>query len=178
MPASDSGKEFSRAVAVSALPLQGRAFDLSPTEAERAAIARRLDIPGVERLAGHIDVKPARGGATLSGKLSASLTRQCVVTLEPMTEEIAESFALRFVRAEPQTEAGEAELLIDEDTPEPLDGDVIDIGEALVQQLALAMSPYPRRPDADFTKAEFGQTLEKSPFDVLKGAIAERRDQE
>jgi hypothetical protein len=33
--------------------------------------------------------------------------------------------------------------------PEPLPADAIDLGEAVVQQLAVALDPYPRKPGAE-----------------------------
>ncbi len=176
MSIAEPDREFCKLITISGLPLQGRIVDLAPSEAERAAIARRLDIPAVETLSGRVEIRPAQGGIALNGRIQASLVRLCVVTLEPVNETVDERFDLRFARghaAEAQTE-----LLIDEDTPEPLEGEEIDIGEVLVQQLALAMDPYPRRDGAVVEKAEFGQTLDTSPFAVLKGAIAERRDEE
>ncbi len=35
---------------------------------------------------------------------------------------------------------------LESDAAEPFDGDAIDIGEAVAQQLALALDPYPRAP--------------------------------
>ena len=36
-----------------------------------------------------------------------------------------------------------------DDLIEPLEGDAIDIGEAVAQQLAVAMEPYPRAPGVE-----------------------------
>ncbi len=177
MSTIEPDKEFSKVAVISGLPSEGRVFDLSPDEAQRAAIARRLDIPAVNALRGRIELKPSQGGIVLTGRVEADLVRVCVVTLEHTNEAIAEAFELRFARSVGRDET-DAELVIDENTPEPLEGDEIDIGEVLVQQLALAMNPYPRREGAVVDKAEFGQALETSPFAVLKGAIAERRDEE
>lgn len=168
---------FSLPVSLSALPAAGRTFDLVPDPATRAAIAARLGVPAVERLSGRILLAPEPGGYRLAGRVEAALSRVCVVTLEPLSETVDERFTLRFASGGGAV-AEDADPTLDEDAPEPLDGDSLDIAEMLVQQLALAMTPYPRRPDASFASAEFGESLEKSPFAVLKGAIAERRDEE
>src|SRR3546814_20303410 len=48
------------------------------------------------------------------------------------------------------TEAGPIEVDIEaQDPPEPIFGDAIDVGEAVVQQFALALDPYPRAPWAE-----------------------------
>lgn len=167
---------FALPVTLSAVPAQGQTFDLAAEPAALAAIAERLAIPAAERLSGRIFIAPEPGGFRLSGRVSATLSRVCVVTLAPLAEVVDEPFDLRFASAGAADDA--VDLTLDEDSPEPLDGDSLDIAEILVQQLALAMSPYPRRPDASFEAAEFGESLEKSPFAVLKGAIAERPDEE
>ncbi|MEQ8934336.1 MAG: DUF177 domain-containing protein [Amphiplicatus sp.] len=177
MSTIDPDKEFSKVADISGLPSEGRVFDLSPNEVQRAAIARRLDIPAVNALGGRIDIRPTQSGIVLTGRVEASLVRVCVITLEHTEEAIDEAFELRFVRNQGRDES-DVELVIDENTPEPLESDEIDIGEVLVQQLALAMNPYPRREGVVVAEAEFGQAFETSPFAVLKGAIAERRDEE
>lgn len=177
MLSAEPTKEFSKIADTLGLPAEGRVFELTPSQSERAAVAQRLDIPAVEALSGRIELRPVQGGITLSGRVEATLVRLCVVTLEPMNEAIDERFELRFARHAHAADPGD-EIVIDEDTPEPLEGDSIDVGEVLVQQLALAMAAYPRREGAALDEAAFGQTLETSPFAVLKGAIAERRDEE
>lgn len=173
-PVADAG--FALPVGLAAVPAQGRTFDLAADPAALAAIAARLGVPAVERLAGRLVIAPEPGGFRLSGRVTAALSRVCVVTLAPLAETVDEAFELRFTPAGASDDG--ADLTVDEDAPEPLEGDSLDLAEILVQQLALAMSPYPRRPDARFEPAEFGESLEKSPFAVLKGAIAERRDEE
>ena len=38
---------------------------------------------------------------------------------------------------------------IDDEEPDPFDGKSLDLGEIAVEELALAMDPYPRAPGAD-----------------------------
>lgn len=51
----------------------------------------------------------------------------------------------------------------------PLEGDRIDLGEAAVQTLSLALDPFPRHPDADRILAEKGVLSEEQagPFAAL-----------
>jgi hypothetical protein len=39
------------------------------------------------------------------------------------------------------------------DEPEPLEGDRIDLGEIVAEELALAIDPYPRAPGAELAAA-------------------------
>lgn len=167
---------FSLIAEVHGLPAEGRTYRLSPTPEQRAEISRRLGATAIDAFDGEAVVCPAPGGATVKGRIRARLVRPCVVTLDPVDETIDEPFSLRFHREDAAAAAEEIE--IDADTPEPLDPAGIDIAELLVQQLALAMDPYPRQPGAAFDQAEFGGAAETSPFAILKGAIARTRDQE
>jgi uncharacterized metal-binding protein YceD (DUF177 family) len=45
-------------------------------------------------------------------------------------------------------ESGEALLSAQADAPEPLSGNMLDVGEIVAEQLSLAADPYPRRPGA------------------------------
>ena len=45
-------------------------------------------------------------------------------------------------------ESGEAVLSAQADAPEPLSGNLLDVGEIVAEQLSLAADPYPRRPGA------------------------------
>ena len=153
--------EFSRLVSVNDVPPGGTEVPFEATEEERVALARRFGIPGISRLAGVARFRPWRKtGLTLDCSYEAALMRECVVTLEPMTEEISEEFTQHFLpeeqiaRDQRFSGSDEQEILIDPEAvepPEPLMGvDKADFGEAVAEQLSLAMEPYPRKPDASF----------------------------
>jgi uncharacterized metal-binding protein YceD (DUF177 family) len=62
-----------------------------------------------------------------------------------------------------------------DDDVEPLRGTQIDLGEMLAEELALALDPYPRAPDADILVSEalgpnisFGSAEPDSPFAALE----------
>jgi hypothetical protein len=63
-----------------------------------------------------------------------------VVTLDPVSAHIVDDTALLF-GLEPDDAGG---LDPDAEPVEPLDNGNIDIGEAVAQQLSLAIDPYPR----------------------------------
>ena len=138
-------------------------------------IASRLGVPAVDALSGEFDVAKTPEGAALAGRIAARLQRDCVASLERFVEEIDESFEIRFARGLAQEAAG-AEIEIGPDSPEPLDGDAIDLGEILVHQLSLAMAPFPRKPGARPLAEEFGGETRISPFSGLDRAFAKRRE--
>ena len=96
------------------------------------------------------------------------MTQQCVVTLEPVENDIEEHFLLRYTTDPVFAQSDEIVVDVEEeDTPEPVEGEALDLGEALVQQLALALDPYPRKPGAELEWREGGEE-ETNPFAVLK----------
>ena len=157
--------EFSRSVAPERIDAHGEVYNVAATEAECAAVARRLAIPAVTSLSCRFKLSrrpddPASVEAEL--ELNASVVQICVVTLEPFESPLRESARVRFVPGGPE--------LIDDD-PEsedeiPYDGCVIDLGEAAVEQLALALDPFPRRFAASLPDSA-GESFD-NPFAALQ----------
>ena len=88
-----------------------------------------------------------------------------MVTLDEFPQEIGEDFAVRFVPA--GTESDEDPESEDEI---PYESGLIDLGEATIEQLALALDPYPRKPGAALP--EEAEPEDESPF----AALARLRD--
>ncbi|MBI1364880.1 MAG: DUF177 domain-containing protein [Alphaproteobacteria bacterium] len=163
---------FSFEVPVDSLPHGGAAFEVEADPATRRAVANRLDVPAIDRLIGRFHLAPTREGARLKGALEARLVRHCVASLEPVEESVSEEFEIAFFLQE----NGETEVDFDPDAPEPLETGVVDLAEILVQQLSLAMDPYPRRPDAPPLGDTAGSDRTASPFEALREAFAGQRD--
>jgi hypothetical protein len=166
--------EFSRPCAIDRLPAGGTAFDLEASPAERAALARRFDLAGLDLLVARGRVEPAPGGLIeVRGRLRADLSQRCVVTLEPVPAAVDTEFRRLFTReAPPPVAAGGVEIEIDPDVdvPEPLGEDGLDLGEVAAEEMAVALDPYPRAPDADAVLAEVAARAaeeDRGPFAVL-----------
>lgn len=162
--------EFSRLVDVSALTEHGLDLVVEANAAERAALCRRFDLADLRSLTGKVHIAPGRtpsGTATIrvTGSLTADLAQTCVVTLEPFDVQVTEDFSLTFVRAGEEASKDVALSPFDDEAPEPLEGDEIDVGEVVAEHLALALDPWPRRPDAPLVHLEFpaGGQAEDSP---------------
>jgi uncharacterized metal-binding protein YceD (DUF177 family) len=153
--------EFSRVLGFARLPEQGREERLRATPAECAALARRFGIPAIHRLEAVVRLRPEPGGSVaVGGHLSAEVVQDCVVTLEPVAQAVEEAVSLRILPAgqEPSD---------DPEAPDEIEavGDTVDMGEALAEQLALALDPYPRAPGAELPpEASDGQG---GPFAAL-----------
>ncbi len=112
---------------------------------ECTAIAARLQIPAVLSLDCRFTLARRQDRVEATGLLRALVVRDCVVSLEPFEVVVQEDFRLRFVTPGTEEEDQDDPLSVDE---LPFTDAAVDLGEAAVQQLALALDPYPRRPDA------------------------------
>lgn len=174
--------EFSRMVAVADLGVAGRTFSIEANAAERAALACRLGLDALHTLRADGVIAPCGGGGVrLRGRLQGEVVQTCVVSLEPFTASIDAPFesVYRPLPADAKDAerhgAGKAEVddVDADDFCEPLDGDSIDVGEAVTQHLALELDPYPRKPGAvlavagDVSDAQTPET-DASPFASLR----------
>jgi uncharacterized metal-binding protein YceD (DUF177 family) len=134
--------EFSRRVEIARLGALEAIYPISADAEERPALARRFDLLSLDRLEAEIRLQRLAGGMVrLSGWLGADVVQACVVSLEPVASTLDRDFTVLYG----STESGKTVMVdLETDEAEPFDGDAIDIGEAVAQQLALALDPYPR----------------------------------
>ena len=104
----------------------------------------RLGVPAVTALACRFRLTRIAGAILAEGRLDALVSRVCVATLDEFEVPVTEEFRVRFVPAGSESN----ELDLDAEDEIPYRGGLIDLGEAAVEQLALALDPYPRKPDA------------------------------
>ncbi len=133
-----------------------------------AAFAAWIGVDAMSALDLDIHVRPYRGdGLAVEGKVTATVTQTCVVTLEPVENVIAEEVEVTF-RPEDKLKAHlvhdeEDGLSIDASVADdPLLGNGIDAAAIAAEFLALGVDPYPRKPDAAFEPPEDGAEI--SPF--------------
>ena len=141
---------------------------VSATEAERKALARRFGLVAIDRLQATVKIERAGEALAARGRLSAAIVQSCAVSGEDLPVTIDEPLALRFVPAA-QPEAEEIELAETDLDEIPFEGDVIDLGEAVAQSLALAIDPYATGPEAERVRKEAGLSDEAAsgPFAAL-----------
>jgi hypothetical protein len=159
------------------IPETGLHFDIEADEGARTAVAVAAGVNDVPRLQAAFDVaRHGRDGLRVVGTVSAQVRQTCVVTLEPIENEIEESVDLVFV---PPSALGavahEVNLGAEPgEPPEPLVDGVVDLGAAATEFLILGIDPYPRKPGAVFeppTSADAGS----HPFAAL-AALRSGRD--
>ena len=105
----------------------------------------------------------------LDASFRAELVQTCVVTLEPFSAPVEGAFER--VYAPGSAEEPAEEELGEEDPPDAIIDGVIDIGEAVAEQLALELDPFPRAPGVVFEGFSVGEGGDEAspanPFAVL-----------
>lgn len=156
--------------------LTGSVVEVIADAAECAAIALRVKIPGIAAFSCRFELTRAQDGrageVVADGLLTCEMTRECVVTLEEFATRMRERFRVRFVPAGLESEEDD----IDGDDEIAYAGVTIDLGEAAVEQLALSLDPYPRKPGAVIPKAY--QDSESGPFAALARRLQQEPDDE
>jgi uncharacterized metal-binding protein YceD (DUF177 family) len=165
-----TGSEFSCVVTL-ADAAHGRRVAVEADAEARARIATRLGLAQLDRFAVTAEVRAVAGGIAATGSIAADAVQSCAATDLPVPATIAEDFDLRFLRDSVPEAAADEEIEIDSADCEilPLEGDRVDLGEAAVQTLSLALDPFPRHPDANRILAEKGVLSEEQagPFAAL-----------
>jgi hypothetical protein len=152
----------------------GKHVALEASAEIRAALARPAGVDAVERLGAQFDLTlRGRDGVHVAGNVRATVRQTCVVTLEPVVNEIDEAVDVDF--AAPRAAAAKVDAA-DEidleasgpDEPEPLIGNAVDLGLMATEFLLLGVDPYPRKPGVAFEPPETGDPA-AHPFAALVG---------
>ena len=162
-------------VVVAQLPDTGLHRDIEAGPAARASMAEVAGLREVLSARASLDVTPQSGGRIhVTGHVRARIGQTCVVTLDPIENDIDEPIDVVFAPPEqiPQLsdlvdDAAESDVEIP-DPPEPIVNGVIDLGRLVTDAVFLAVDPYPRRPDAVFEPLIEAADPEDHPFAALK----------
>lgn len=158
--------ELHRPIATDRIGVHGLELEISANPDELAALAARMQLPGIGELRCRFQLRRAGGSVIAAeGRLRARLTQVCVVTLDEFERELSEEFVVHFVPAGEEDEDPDPDA-VDE---VPYTGNAIDLGEAAAEQLALALDPYPRKPGAELADPDEADAA--NPF----AALASRR---
>jgi uncharacterized metal-binding protein YceD (DUF177 family) len=162
-------------VTVGQIPDTGVHRDIEADSAVREAMAELGGLREILSANASLDVTPKGGGRFhVGGRVRARVGQTCVVTLDPVENDIDEEIDLIFAPPEqiPQMadlvdEAAEGDVEIP-DPPEPIENGVIDLGRLATDALFLGIDPYPRRSDAVFGPPVVAADPEDHPFAALK----------
>ena len=145
---------------------------LEPDAAARKAIARALDLQGLEDFVVDMEVKPTPSTRewTLKGRVTAHAVQTCGLSLEPLPVDVDRRFSIQLAEAAADDTA-EIEITLDEDDADLIEDGKIDLGQYAVEQLVLSLDPFPRKPGAEFVQPQ--EPGEISPFAALKALKAQ-----
>ena len=168
-------------VPLAEIPENGKRFHLVADEPTRAEVAKIAGLRALPRLHATFDLaRHGPDGLRVNGEVSATVGQNCVVTLDPIDNEVREEVNLVFAppsAALSREEEIDEAVLIDPGDPEPLTGDRIDLGALATEFLLLGIDPYPRKPDAKFQPPQV-EDDSPHPFAALaalkKGPDAEK----
>lgn len=161
------------------LPQKGVSVKIGTDAKERAALAKAHGLEAVNAFEAEFLLTPwKKDGIRVRGQINAEIVQSCVVTLELLTNTIAEEVDTIFVPENSRLariqldESGE--MLLDAegaDIPETFVGDRIDVGAVAEEFFDLAIDPYPRKPGLPEESAplSFGDADDKpeNPFAKL-----------
>ncbi len=137
-------------VRIDRLPASGRSIDVAPDAAACAELAKILKVEAVEAMQASLTVTPLRGGIRALGHLKARIVQASVVSFEPVVQEIDEAIDRVFLpQSSENVPTPGSEVFVDledDDFPDHIDGPEVDLSALLIETIALAIDPYPRRP--------------------------------
>jgi uncharacterized metal-binding protein YceD (DUF177 family) len=121
-------------------------YELEANGAQREALAHRFGFLDIEFFRATISLRRVRGGdgLRLQGHILARVVQSCVVTLEPVISDVDKQFELLLL----DDAAYDGETVDPEADVDLYSGDSVDIAEIAAEELALALDPYPRSPEA------------------------------
>jgi uncharacterized metal-binding protein YceD (DUF177 family) len=171
-------------VNVAQIPQEGLHRDIEADTATRAAMADVAGLRDISSARASFDLSLVSGGRVhVAGHLTARIGQTCVVTLEPIEDDIDEDIDLIFAPAEQIPEI--ADELTDEEiapvegempeSPEPIENGIINLGRLATDVLFLAIDPYPRKAGAVFEPQVAAADPEDHPFASLKALKAAPR---
>ena len=161
-------RAWSVPLAVHELPDTGRRYQITADEHVRAAICRLAQLRDLSRLEASFEVvRRGRSAVSVVGRVSATVGQNCVVTLEPILNEVEESIDVVYT----SKVAGQYHQTLDidfagEDPPEPLADGMLDLGEIATEFLIMGIDPYPKKPGATFEPPQASDN-EAHPFAAL-----------
>lgn len=175
---------------VRSLKGEARSLDLAATADECAAVAQAIHLPAIDALNANLRLRPRAGGRVeVDGRVTATVTQLCVVTLEPFESVLEQPVSVMFAPdvepvAEPRSRGNRGAPAVpvsiaapaggnddQEDPPDVMIDDTIDLGSLAVEFLALALDPYPRKPGVHFDDMVVGEKDAPAPsaFAALAG---------
>jgi len=183
---------FSRSVNARKVVDKDETIVVQPDARELKLIAAAYDLVAMKDLKASFTLKPYRKeGLRVVGQVSADITQNCVVSLEPFESHVTldvdrtfEPVSSRLRKVRDLNEAGEIEIDLESlDPPDAIVDGVLDLGAVICEELALSLDPFPRKPGAEFEGGSEEETVpdkeedsKPSPFAALQALKNDSED--
>ena len=180
---TDLPETFQRRVRISNIPNDGIDIQLQLQEMDIQQLAMAVNADQIVNISFNVHLKPAgKDRISATGHIAADITHACIVTQDPIVQQLREEIDTRFwpeklvqkwleAANEPSQQSSTFAL---EDEPESYSDGEIAIGQFLYEEFVSAVDLYPRKVEADFDwqKSEFNVQNEEeaaleNPFSVL-----------
>ncbi len=156
------------------LPDEGRSLKVMADKKQLEKIANYLQIEEVREFSAEINVSPIKDGFIVRGKMQATIMQPSVISLAPVIQQIEEKLERIFLFGqEPEfKESAESEIFIDlegDDLPDYYNDVEVDFDGFFLENLALAIDPFPKNSGEKFEFINEDEDKEKnSPFSKLR----------
>lgn len=162
---------------VADIPERGSNVKREAAAAELKAVASALEILSCEWIALDARIRPRSGGRyALEGTLAAKLTQACVVSLDPVPDNLAIDLDIEFepgpAAATERNNDSELGDPFEETEFEPIENGRLNLGRVVFEEIASHLDPFPRAEGAELEKREAagpGDAKSESPFAKLAG---------
>ena len=138
---------------------QTKHFEYAASDEERAGLAELFAGAKCHGLKATYEIRPkAKGRYKVIGRLVGRFEQPCVVTLEPVLQDIDERIDVEFWPPE-HVSADTPTIDVDAvagDDPEPIEKGEIKIGRLICELVSCSLDPYPRRDDANLENIATG----------------------
>src|SRR5215468_11626232 len=124
------------------VPETGLHFDLVADEHVRAGLAALAGVLGVHRVEAAIDLVRHGNGLRATGRVTATVGQTCVVTLEPMENQVDEPIDVIFAPSSAGDFADQNATFEIGEPPEALPDGTADIGAIAAEFLLIGIDPY------------------------------------
>jgi len=155
-------------VAVAEIPETGGHYEISADAQTRAVIAASASLRDMPQLDATFDLTRLGDSVKVRGTVRAKVGQTCVVTLEPIDNEVSENIDLLFSPpVDPLLDPEAARKSEKGEPPEPLEDGNLDLGTIATEFLILGLDPYPRKPGAEFDLPKERDDAPAHPFAAL-----------
>ncbi len=169
-------QDFSRPFQVDKLGPNPKKIHIQADETELKALKKRFSLDEIVNFEGEVMLHRLSGKKIeVRFQAQAHITQECVVTFKPVETDIKLEF-VRIYDSSLATENEEKEIEIDIESSEELDpiiDGMIDLGQALAEELGLEVPSFPRADNTEFQEFGIGPEITQeevnssNPFSVL-----------